>query len=131
MGSCGIAAGALDVWDAVKSESENIGIDIDTQVTGCVGMYHHEPSMDIIENDGRTYTYGSVNPDNARDIMQAHIAGQGPLEKHTVSSNEAVNEFLKQQDNEKYVVCNADEGDPHVVLAGMAWLATPLVREQV
>jgi len=97
MGSCGIAAGALDVWDSIKDELAPAGLDLQAAPTGCVGMCHHEPLLDIIEDDGTVYTYGKVNPEKAKEIIRAHNSGEGPLDGYLVSSSLQPNEFLAAQ----------------------------------
>lgn len=97
MGSCGIAAGALDVWEAAEAVIRELNAEITCQITGCVGMCHHEPLMDVIEEDGREYTYGDITAGDVKDIIHLHVSGQGPMEKFLVSSHEEANEFLKEQ----------------------------------
>jgi len=97
MGSCGIAAGALDVWDGIKEELEQAGLDLQAAPTGCVGMCHHEPLLDIIEDDGTIYTYGKVNAEKAKAIIRAHNSGEGPLADYLVSSSIQPNDFLAAQ----------------------------------
>jgi NADH-quinone oxidoreductase subunit F len=69
LGSCGIAAGASKIFNIIKDEVAARGLDIDLQQTGCIGMCHHEPLLDVIEDDGTVYTYGHVTPDNATRII--------------------------------------------------------------
>ncbi|MGE5391645.1 MAG: NADH-ubiquinone oxidoreductase-F iron-sulfur binding region domain-containing protein [Deltaproteobacteria bacterium] len=97
MGSCGIAAGALDVWDALKTEIDQTGLELELSPTGCVGMCHHEPLLDVIEDDGTVYTYGKVTADKVKEIVNAHGTGQGPLADYLVSSSIQPNEFLEAQ----------------------------------
>lgn len=97
LGSCGIAAGALEVWETVQNEISKTEVKIDAQATGCIGMCHLEPLMDIIEDDGSIFTYGEVTGEKAADIINAHVSGEGPLKEYLVSSNENQNDFLQQQ----------------------------------
>ena len=55
LGSCGIAAGALEVWDAVQKVVNKDGANIEIAVTGCIGMCHLEPLLDVIEDVGHVY----------------------------------------------------------------------------
>jgi NADH-quinone oxidoreductase subunit F len=72
LGSCGIAAGAAKIFDTIKDEIAARGLDVDLQQTGCIGMCHHEPLLDVIEDDGTVYTYGHVTPDHAARILDNH-----------------------------------------------------------
>ena len=52
LGSCGIA-GALKVMEALQEELNNHNLDIEIQQTGCIGMCHNEPLLDIIDDNGK------------------------------------------------------------------------------
>ncbi|HNX92223.1 MAG TPA: SLBB domain-containing protein, partial [Syntrophomonas sp.] len=95
IGSCGIAAGALPVWDVVQEEIKSQGHDIKLEQTGCIGMCHHEPLLEMIFDDGRSYMFGHVTPEIAREIMQAEHPET--LEKYLVSTPEQNNDFLAKQ----------------------------------
>ncbi len=75
LGTCGIAAGASAVVDAVKQAAEELGLDVDVVRTGCIGMCQQEPLLDI-QPAGSSYriTYGNVTPELARQIMETHVA---------------------------------------------------------
>ncbi len=96
LGSCGIAAGGLQVWDAVKEEIDLIGLDIGLEQTGCIGMCHHEPLLDIVYDDGRVHSYGSVSPEMVKEIFAAEMEN-GLLEKYLVSTEEKQNDFMAGQ----------------------------------
>ena len=95
IGSCGIAAGALPVWDVVQEEITAQGRDIKLEQTGCIGMCHHEPLLEMIYDDGRSYMFGHVTPEIAKEIMQAEHPET--LEKYLVSTPEQSNDFLAKQ----------------------------------
>jgi NADH-quinone oxidoreductase subunit F len=97
LGSCGIAAGALQVMDNLKAELASRGLTIEIQQTGCVGMCHNEPLLDIIQDNGKTYTYGHVNEKNLKEIIDTHVVGGVPAKKYLVNSPEKPNEFLSGQ----------------------------------
>ena len=48
MASCGLAAGANDIYNAVKDYQKVSDIDISLEKTGCIGMCFAEPLMEII-----------------------------------------------------------------------------------
>lgn len=72
LGSCGIAAGGRKVIDSLHKKSEELGIDIKVETTGCIGMCFYEPIVDVITDEG-TYTYGYVNEELAERIIEEHI----------------------------------------------------------
>ena len=69
-GSCGVAAGAGKVYDAIwakMNESDNI----DLRVTGCIGMCFLEPIVDIYKDDELSYRLVRVLVEKADDILEA------------------------------------------------------------
>jgi NADP-reducing hydrogenase subunit HndB len=76
MGTCGIAAGARDTMKAILDhiESNNVSGVIVTQ-TGCIGKCDYEPIVAVAVGAEPKVTYGHINPERARKIMQEHVAG--------------------------------------------------------
>ena len=82
MGTCGIAAGAKQSLDAFIA-----GIDehklVDTclvRQTGCMGLCHSEPTVEIVVPEMPPVIYGNVNPDVVKDIIKKHIIGKELLD---------------------------------------------------
>lgn len=172
-GSCGYAAGAEKVLQAL-AQIEDPGFEY--SITGCIGMCHLEPIVDVYDDAGKLHRYvkvqpedvksivenymqenkrdispedveilskqprvvlrncGSINPENIDDYIA--VGGYKAIEKCVKEmSPEAVIEEIKKSGlrgrggagfptffkwdaarkspgKEKYIVCNADEGDP-------------------
>ena len=71
-GSCGLAAGAAAVYDALEAalpESASLGI------TGCVGACYLEPIVDIYDEGGKLYRCVHVSPEHASAIAEAAASG--------------------------------------------------------
>ena len=69
-GSCGIAAGAMKVYDAIEAkinsfEKVNLGI------TGCIGMCYLEPIVDVYEGDELFARFVKVKESDAERILNA------------------------------------------------------------
>jgi NADP-reducing hydrogenase subunit HndB len=84
MGTCGIAAGAKQCLDAFIT-----GIDehklVDTVLvrqTGCMGLCHSEPTVEVVVPGMPAVIYGRVDADVAKDIIQKHIIGRELLSGH-------------------------------------------------
>jgi NADH-quinone oxidoreductase subunit F len=90
MGTCGIAAGAEDLWAELKSQLE--GTAVEMVRVGCIGMCEKEALVDVeIPSKGR-FTYGNVTKDMIERIVLEHIKGGTPITKWligTVGSKEA------------------------------------------
>jgi len=94
-GSCGIAAGASKLYDALKSEAKAAGLDADFSVCGCIGMCHLEPIAEIYADGGR-HTLVKLTPEQAAEIIGALKHGQmDTLKKFEISGQDS--DILKKQ----------------------------------
>ncbi|MCL2693474.1 MAG: 4Fe-4S binding protein [Oscillospiraceae bacterium] len=182
MGSCGIAAGAGDIYAALGKKGLN------PIVTGCNGMCYLEP---IVSVDGKMYTQvsendiddvingrkpafdaeqnqtrialqncGVINPESIDDYIE-----KGGYSAHNMTPEQIIAEikasglsgrggagfptWFKWQaardsaGEKKYIICNADEGDPgafmdrailegdpHAVLEGMVICAQAIGADE-
>ena len=78
MGTCGIAAGAKQTLDAfVTGLDENKLVDsVIVRQTGCMGMCHSEPTVEVIAPGMPTVIYGNVDAAAAKEIIKKHIIGK-------------------------------------------------------
>ena len=171
-GSCGFAAGAHKVMDELEQIKD---IQFEYEITGCIGMCHLEPIMEI-HDFGEMYRFVKVMPEDVRPILEDYknfadkmisetdseglekqprvvlrncgvinpesiddyinIGGYEAIKKcYESKSQDAVIDEIKKSGlrgrggagfptwfkwdaakksagQKKYVVCNADEGDP-------------------
>ena len=204
MASCGLAAGAKDIYTAIEKYQKKGKVDIQLEKTACIGMCFAEPLIEL-SFDGKSSTYGYLEAEMVASIIEDFAAGKPQKERlilsdfmeaeendtlasqtrivlrnvgkmdpvsidayierdgykalekvlESMSSSDVINEVknsglrgrggagfptgLKWQfaaaplSNKKYIVCNADEGDPgafmdrsvlegdpHSILEGMA-----------
>lgn len=66
LGSCGIAAGAMKVYDEFKKIS--CTEDISLKKVGCIGMCYLEPIVDIYEN-GKLKRFVNITPEKVKYIL--------------------------------------------------------------
>ena len=85
LGSCGIAAGARKVYDVLDSEVKNNGLDIDLEITGCVGMCHLEPIVDIYDENNNLERYVKVSGDDVLGLVQKALSKEEET-SHKISS---------------------------------------------
>ena len=75
MGSCGIAAGASEVFQAFEDEIEAKGLSNVTLIeTGCMVLCKHEPIVEVIVGNQPKVSYGEVTACIAKRILQEHVA---------------------------------------------------------
>lgn len=75
MGTCGIAAGAKETLDEfVKDlDEKGLGGEVVIRQTGCMGLCHKEPTVEVVVPEMPTIIYGDVDVDTARLIVEKHI----------------------------------------------------------
>jgi NADH:ubiquinone oxidoreductase subunit F (NADH-binding)/(2Fe-2S) ferredoxin/Pyruvate/2-oxoacid:ferredoxin oxidoreductase delta subunit len=76
MGTCGIAAGTTPVLERLQAEISEKNID-DVAVisTGCMGLCHSEPSIEVLDlKNGTSIIYGNVTPEQVPAILAAGVA---------------------------------------------------------
>jgi NADP-reducing hydrogenase subunit HndB len=84
MGTCGIAAGAKVTLDAfLASLDENKLVDsVMIRQTGCMGLCHSEPTVEVAVPGMPTVIYGKVDAAVAGEIVKKHIVGRELLDNH-------------------------------------------------
>jgi NADP-reducing hydrogenase subunit HndB len=82
MGTCGIAAGAKTTLDAfLRSLDENKLVEsVIVRQTGCMGLCHSEPTVEVVVPDMPAVIYGNVDAEVAKKIVAEHIVGRRLLE---------------------------------------------------
>ena len=74
MGTCGIAAGAKTAFDVFAEELEKAGLrNVAIRQTGCMGLCHSEPTVEVVVPGMPTVVYGKVDAETARKIVNQHI----------------------------------------------------------
>jgi NADP-reducing hydrogenase subunit HndB len=84
MGTCGIAAGAkqtLEAFIAGLDEHKLVDSTIVRQ-TGCMGLCHSEPTVEVIVPGMPTVIYSKVDPTVVKEIIQKHLIGKELLSGH-------------------------------------------------
>jgi NADP-reducing hydrogenase subunit HndB len=77
MGTCGIAAGAKDTFTALINTLTDKGItNVLVRQTGCMGLCHSEPTVEVIAPDMPAVIYGKVDAATAVEIVEKHIVGK-------------------------------------------------------
>ena len=77
MGTCGIAAGAKVTFDAILAELDKHDIQtVALKQTGCMGLCHSEPTVEVHGNGMPSVIYGNVDAALGRKIVLDHIIGK-------------------------------------------------------
>jgi NADH:ubiquinone oxidoreductase subunit F (NADH-binding)/(2Fe-2S) ferredoxin len=85
MGTCGLAAGAQDIYAAAKNILKTKKIDSIIQKTGCIGMCHREVLFDVIMPGRARVSYGEVNEERLQIISDTHIQKGKPVAEFAIA----------------------------------------------
>ena len=89
-GSCGIAAGAYKVYEAI------LALGVTPDITGCIGMCFLEPIVDIYDGDKLVRRLVHVKEENAKAVVDAAASGDMSLvDDITICAED--DGFLKKQ----------------------------------
>jgi NADH-quinone oxidoreductase subunit F len=118
-GSCGIAAGANKVFDALKHEIESRNLDVTLDLTGCIGMCYLEPIVDIIDDGGHKTTYVKVQPEMVTEMIQSHILDKKVLKDCVISdADKSVLEKQKRVSLRNCGIINPESIDEYMACGG-------------
>jgi NADH:ubiquinone oxidoreductase subunit F (NADH-binding)/(2Fe-2S) ferredoxin len=78
LATCGQAAGASAVYQAIESMLGRGVIDAGLHTTGCLGMCHAEPLVDIIKPGRPRITYGRLDAASATKLVKDYIIDDNP-----------------------------------------------------
>ncbi|MBN1179610.1 MAG: NADH-quinone oxidoreductase subunit NuoF [Anaerolineae bacterium] len=100
MASCGVAAGAQEVYQAFEQKIEATGAQAELSVSGCIGTCFLEPLVKVRGADGREWTYAEVTPERADRIVDQHVLAGEPIREWTWEEGvykDAVEAFMGPQ----------------------------------
>jgi (2Fe-2S) ferredoxin len=84
MGTCGIAAGARETWNALEQELARAGISAYIGSVGCIGMCAREPLVEIQQAGRARILYGNVNADMVPRLVQEHLIKGEPVKEWVI-----------------------------------------------
>ena len=81
MGTCGIAAGAKDTFTALVDTLTEKGLsNVLIRQTGCMGLCHSEPTVEVVVPGMPAVIYGHVDAATAKEIVEKHIVGHNLID---------------------------------------------------
>lgn len=85
MATCGIAAGARPVLNALVDEVAKRHLDnVEVTQTGCIGMCQFEPIVEVLIPGKDKVTYAKVTPDKIARIVADHLVNGNPVTEYTI-----------------------------------------------
>jgi NADP-reducing hydrogenase subunit HndB len=87
MGTCGISAGARDVFSTLQQEIERLSLTgIKLKTTGCAGLCSQEPMITVEVPGQHAVRYGTVNAKKAVEIFYSHVLGGHIRTEYAISA---------------------------------------------
>lgn len=89
LATCGIAAGAQSVYDAIAAELDKQGQrDVLLVRTGCIGICQFEPVVEVyMPHQGKT-TYVRMTPEKAIRMVDQHLIGGNAIAEYTIGTKQ-------------------------------------------
>lgn len=84
MGTCGIAAGAKQTFDAIVDQVQKNGLEGNVLIrqTGCMGLCYVEPTVEVLVPGMPTVIYGKMTADTAEELVKKHLIDHQLLDNH-------------------------------------------------
>lgn len=105
LGTCGMAAGAREVYTAFQSQLTRSRAEASLGQAGCIGLCYRETVVDVYEGSTKR-SYGNVTPDMVPRIVQEDLVDGEPVEEWLVAEDD----FLRGQ--KRIVLRNCGVIDP-------------------
>lgn len=82
MSTCGIAAGADEVFNVFVEEIKKRELNLEVKKCGCLGMCFVEPLVEVKISGLPRVVYGKVNKEVALKILESHVINKSLVNDH-------------------------------------------------
>ncbi len=119
--TCGRAAGALEVLQAIRKEIKKQNLDCAVVEVGCMGHCYAEPIMVIGKPGYPLISYGYVNPVIAERLVREFILGNDPCLDFILGALEendlvpSFSDFPRAEYEKKVILKNCGQIDPEQI----------------
>lgn len=87
MGTCGIAAGARPVMNALMEEVDRRDLkDVIVTISSCAGLCSREPMITVELQDEPPVKYVDLNPERAKRIFDEHVVGGKIVKEYALAT---------------------------------------------
>ncbi len=88
MATCGIAAGARPILNALSEEVAKRKISgVTVSQTGCIGICQYEPVVEILAPGKEKVTYVKMTPEKAVRVVTDHLVNGNVVTEFTIGAN--------------------------------------------
>lgn len=82
LSTCGIAAGAKEVFQLLTDKVDEKNLDIEVKRTGCLGLCAAEPLVEVCVEGAPRVIYGKVDRECAMKIIERHVIEKRLVQDH-------------------------------------------------
>lgn len=87
LATCGIAAGATPVFEALKDEVKKKNLtNVEVVQTGCIGVCTLEPLIEVYQKGKEKVTYVAIDPEKAKKIIEEHIINGNIVSEYVIGA---------------------------------------------
>ena len=87
MATCGIAAGARPVLNAISEEIARRELHhVTVSQTGCIGLCQYEPIVEVFMPGKEKVTYIKMDAEKAARVVKEHIVGGNVVTEYTIAA---------------------------------------------
>lgn len=126
-GSCGVATGARKTAAEFERIIAKKKLDVDIDITGCVGTCYLEPIVDIYDDNGKMTRYVKIQPDKVEKIVEDHLINSRIAEEQAITGEDK--QFIEKQHRVVLRNCgviNPEKIDEYIAVDGYKAIAKVL-----
>lgn len=87
MATCGIAAGARPVLNALVEEIQKRRLrHVSVTQTGCIGICQYEPIVEVLQPGKEKVTYVRMTPEKAVRVVNDHLVNGNAVDEFTIGA---------------------------------------------
>ncbi|NLF25148.1 MAG: NADH-quinone oxidoreductase subunit NuoF [Deltaproteobacteria bacterium] len=101
LGSCGIAAGAMKLYKHLET---HLPPGVVLKKTGCAGLCHREPMLELYEPGGKRWTYVELSIEALSKILTQHIGEGQPVDEYLLDRGERAEQTHAYLGKQKRIV---------------------------
>ncbi len=115
MASCGLAAGAQEIYDQAKKLLSGDKYNFELKHTACNGMCHAEPLIQVVSDDGSDSVYGNLVAEDLESIFDVLNKQEIDHEKLVYSNKIPAQENYLIESQTRIVLRNCGVIDPVII----------------
>ncbi len=90
LGSCGLAAGGLKVYQRFSDSLASYQVDAVLKKTGCIGMCYREVLVEVRDESGERTFYCDISPEKVGRIVDSHLRKHQVIREWVVDPGESL-----------------------------------------